>query len=55
VSREEILEKIWGVSGHSQTRAVDNFVVKLRKKIEEDASSPRHIVTIYGIGYKLVA
>jgi len=55
VSREEILEKIWGVSGHSQTRAVDNFVVKLRKKIEEDASTPRHIVTIYGIGYKLVA
>jgi len=35
VSREEILEKIWGVSGHSQTRAVDNFVVKLRKKIEK--------------------
>ncbi len=55
VSREEILEKIWGVSGHSQTRAVDNFVVKLRKKIEDDASNPRHIVTIYGIGYKLVA
>jgi len=55
VAREEILEKIWGVSGHSQTRAVDNFVVKLRKKIEEDASRPRHIVTIYGIGYKLVA
>jgi len=55
VSREEILEKIWGVSGHSQSRAVDNFVVKLRKKIEDDASNPRHIVTIYGIGYKLVA
>ena len=55
VSREEILDKIWGVSGHSQSRAVDNFVVKLRKKIEDDASSPRHIVTIYGIGYKLVA
>jgi DNA-binding response OmpR family regulator len=54
VSREEILEKIWGVSGHSQTRSVDNFVVKLRKKIEEDASRPRHIVTIYGTGYKLL-
>jgi DNA-binding response OmpR family regulator len=54
VTREEILEKIWGVSGHSQSRAVDNFVVKLRKKIEEDASHPRHIVTIYGTGYKLV-
>jgi DNA-binding response OmpR family regulator len=54
VPREEILEKIWGVSGASQTRSVDNFVVKLRKKIEEDASHPRHIVTIYGMGYKLV-
>jgi DNA-binding response OmpR family regulator len=54
VSREEILDKIWGVSAHSTTRSVDNFVVKLRKKIEDDASKPRHIVTIYGTGYKLV-
>jgi DNA-binding response OmpR family regulator len=54
VSREEILEKIWGISAHSSTRSVDNFVVKLRKKIEDDASKPRHIVTIYGTGYKLV-
>jgi DNA-binding response OmpR family regulator len=54
VSREEILEKIWGVSMHSTTRSVDNFVVKLRKKIEDNASKPRHIVTIYGTGYKLV-
>jgi DNA-binding response OmpR family regulator len=54
VPREEILEKIWGVSGASQTRSVDNFVVKLRKKIEDNASQPRHIVTIYGMGYKLV-
>jgi DNA-binding response OmpR family regulator len=54
VPREEILEKIWGVSGASQSRSVDNFVVKLRKKLEEDAAKPRHIVTIYGTGYKLV-
>jgi DNA-binding response OmpR family regulator len=54
VTREEILEKIWGVSGHGSTRSVDNFVVKLRKKIEENAAEPRHIVTIYGTGYKLV-
>ena len=54
VGREEILEKIWGVSGYGSSRSVDNFVVKLRKKIEEDASSPRHIVTIYGTGYKLL-
>jgi DNA-binding response OmpR family regulator len=54
VTREEILDKIWGVSGHSTTRSVDNFVVKLRKKIEENAAKPKHIVTIYGTGYKLV-
>lgn len=54
VSREEILDKIWGVSGHGTSRTVDNFVVKLRKKLEENAAKPRHIVTIYGIGYKLV-
>jgi len=54
VTREEILDKIWGISGHATTRSVDNFVVKLRKKIEEDAAKPKHIVTIYGTGYKLV-
>jgi DNA-binding response OmpR family regulator len=54
VTREEILDKIWGVSGNASTRSVDNFVVKLRRKIEENATKPRHIVTIYGTGYKLV-
>jgi DNA-binding response OmpR family regulator len=52
VTREEILEKIWGIT--ASTRSVDNFVVKLRKKLEENAAEPRHIVTIYGTGYKLV-
>ena len=55
VTREEILEKIWGITGYGSSRTVDNFVVKLRKKIEEDASSPKHILTIYGVGYKLLA
>jgi DNA-binding response OmpR family regulator len=54
VSRDELLEKIWGVSGHASTRSVDNFIVKLRKKIEENAAKPEHIVTIYGTGYKLL-
>jgi DNA-binding response OmpR family regulator len=54
VSREELLEKIWGVSGHASTRSVDNFIVKLRKKIEENAAKPEHILTIYGTGYKLL-
>ncbi len=54
VTRDELLEKIWGVSGLNQTRSVDNFVMKLRRKIEENPALPRHIVTIYGTGYKLV-
>jgi DNA-binding response OmpR family regulator len=54
VSREELLEKIWGMTGHASTRSVDNFIVKLRKKIEENAAEPEHIVTIYGTGYKLI-
>jgi DNA-binding response OmpR family regulator len=54
VSREEILEKIWGVSSSSSTRGVDNVIVKLRRKVEENPADPRHIVTIYGTGYRLV-
>jgi len=48
------MEKIWGVTGYGSSRSVDNFMVKLRKKIEPDAGNPRHIVTIYGTGYKLL-
>jgi len=54
VTRDEIMEKIWGVTGYGSSRSVDNFMVKLRKKIEPDAGNPRHIVTIYGTGYKLL-
>ena len=53
VARDEILEKIWGVSGHASTRSVDNFIVKLRKKIEQSLDKPEHILTVYGFGYKL--
>jgi len=54
VGRDEILMKIWGTAEAFPTnRTVDNFIVKLRKKIEEDYQNPRHILTIYGVGYKL--
>jgi DNA-binding response OmpR family regulator len=53
VSRDEILDKVWGVSAIN-ARAVDNFIVKLRKKIEPTPDRPQHIVTVYGVGYKLV-
>ncbi len=53
VTREEILEKIWGVDPSPANRTVDNFIVKLRRKLEDDQKNPRHIVTVYGQGYKL--
>ncbi len=56
VSRDEILDKVWGTKTHQpNNRTVDNFVVKLRKKIEPNPESPRHILTVYGYGYKLVS
>jgi DNA-binding response OmpR family regulator len=54
VSRDEILDKIWGIEAYPSNRTVDNFIVKLRKKVEEDGKEPRHILTVYGTGYKLV-
>jgi DNA-binding response OmpR family regulator len=54
VSRDEILEKIWGIQHAAPSnRTVDNFIVKLRRKIEDDHKKPRHILTVYGYGYKL--
>jgi DNA-binding response OmpR family regulator len=54
VSREDILNKIWGVDANPTNRTIDNFIVKLRKKIEKHPESPEHILTVYGYGYKLV-
>jgi DNA-binding response OmpR family regulator len=53
VSREEILQKIWGLEAAPTNRTVDNFIVKLRKKIEKHPDKPVHILTVYGFGYKL--
>ncbi len=55
VSKGEILEKVWNVSPDTQTRAVDNFIVRLRRYIEDDPAKPRHLQTIRGIGYRFVA
>ena len=54
VSREEILNKIWGVEANPTNRTIDNFIVKLRKKLEKRPDKPEHILTVYGFGYKLV-
>jgi len=55
VSRDEILQKIWGLDANPTNRTVDNFIVKLRKKIEKHPDKPVHILTVYGYGYKLAA
>ena len=54
VSRSEILNKIWGVEAYPTDRTVDNYIVKLRKKLEKDPQNPRYILTVHSIGYKLV-
>lgn len=54
VGREEILDKVWGMEAAPHNRTVDNFVVKLRKKLEPKPDEPQHILTVYGVGYRLV-
>jgi len=55
VSRKSILEEVWGLREDTDTRAIDNFVVRLRRYIENDPSQPRHLLTVRGVGYKFVA
>ena len=54
VSRDDILETVWGLEASPTNRTVDNFIVKLRKKIERTPDEPEYILTVYGFGYKLV-
>ncbi|HMF56885.1 MAG TPA: response regulator transcription factor [Pyrinomonadaceae bacterium] len=52
VSRKEILEDVWNLHEDTDTRAIDNFIVRLRKYVEDDPSKPRHLLTVRGIGYR---
>lgn len=54
VSRKSILEEVWGLREDTDTRAIDNFVVRLRRYIEQDPSQPRHLLTVRGVGYRFV-
>ena len=54
VSRSLILEDVWGLREDTDTRAIDNFIVRLRKYIEDEPSRPRHLLTVRGVGYKFV-
>jgi two-component system, OmpR family, alkaline phosphatase synthesis response regulator PhoP len=54
VSRKEILENVWGLHEDTDTRAIDNFIVRLRRYIENVPSKPRHLLTVRGLGYEFV-
>ena len=55
VSRKSMLEDVWGVREDTDTRAIDNFIVRLRRYIEQEPSRPRHLLTVRGVGYRFVA
>jgi DNA-binding response OmpR family regulator len=54
VSRKSILEDVWGLHEDTDTRAIDNFIVRLRRYIEKDPSKPRHLTTVRGVGYRFI-
>jgi DNA-binding response OmpR family regulator len=55
VSRKQILEEVWGLHEDTDTRAIDNFIVRLRRYIEDDPGNPRHLLTVRGVGYRFLA
>ncbi|HTD97324.1 MAG TPA: response regulator transcription factor [Edaphobacter sp.] len=55
VSRKDILEQVWRVHEDTDTRAIDNFIVRLRRYIEDDPAGPQHLLTVRGIGYRFIA
>jgi len=55
VSRKKMLDEVWGLHEDTDTRAIDNFIVRLRRYIENDPTHPRHLLTVRGVGYRFVA
>jgi DNA-binding response OmpR family regulator len=55
VSRKSILEDVWDLKEDTDTRAIDNFMVRLRRYIEEEPTNPKHLLTVRGVGYRFVA
>jgi DNA-binding response OmpR family regulator len=55
VSRKVMLEEVWGLHEDTDTRAIDNFIVRLRRYIEDDPTRPQHLLTVRGVGYRFVA
>ena len=55
VSRKSILEEVWGLHEDTDTRAIDNFIVRLRRYIEPNPAKPVHLLTVRGVGYRFIA
>jgi two-component system, OmpR family, alkaline phosphatase synthesis response regulator PhoP len=55
IPRQELLEEVWQLPGHLNTRAPDQFIVRLRKLFEADPANPRHLLTIRDLGYRFLA
>jgi DNA-binding response OmpR family regulator len=55
VSRKTMLQDVWGLHEDTDTRAIDNFIVRLRRYLEDDATRPRHLLTVRGVGYRFIA
>ena len=55
VSRKSILEEVWGLREDTDTRAIDNFIVRLRRYLEDDPAAPKHLLTVRGVGYRFEA
>jgi DNA-binding response OmpR family regulator len=54
ISRDKFLDEVWGYDSYPTTRTVDNYILSLRKKIEDDPTNPRHLMTVHKVGYKFV-
>lgn len=54
VTRDQLLDEVWGLNNYPFTRTVDNHIAKLRQKIEDSPSEPRHIITVHRVGYKFI-
>jgi len=55
VSRKTMLDQVWGLREDTDTRPIDNFIVRLRRYIEDDPARPRHLLTVRGVGYRFLA
>jgi DNA-binding response OmpR family regulator len=54
ISRHELLDKVWGYKSYPCTRTVDNHILRLRQKLENDPANPKHLLTVHGLGYRFM-